>query len=313
MKKWKKRILAMALLAGISICQQEVYAAEPAPGELILKYDRPANQQEMPANFRTMQSPFKNLADYPVQPTRQGLDQMKLSGSSYFSVNEFQEMIKKIPSAKVLVLDLRAESHGYLNENGISWYSAYKSANKGLEKAQIEQVEHALLADTEQKNTEIAVLNSDKSIASTNAVFVEKARTEKEFLDAQKIAYYRLPVLDYDAPANERVDEFLDFYRKLPSDVWIHAHCEAGEGRTTMFLSMIDMIHNAKMLTYDEIMTRQVLLGGQDLRISTSKDPVKKAGYLRRALFTKHFYEYVQANPDLKKSWSEWAAEQGYK
>ena len=75
---------------------------------------------------------------------------------------------------------------------------------------------------------------------------------------------------------------------------------------------MIDMLHNAGKLSYDEIMTRQVLLGGQDLRTSTSKDPVKKEGYVRRALFLQHFYSYAKANPTMEKSWSEWVKEQGY-
>lgn len=312
MQYWKNSFALAAFLASIVFACSGVFAAEPPPGQLILKYDRPAGKQMMPNNFRTMQSPFRQMEGYDSQPSRKGLDEMQLSGSSYFSENEFREMRKHIPSQNVLVLDLRAESHGYLNEDGVSWYSAYKSANRGLTAVAVNTIEQKLLAADDYKTVSVATLGSDKEIKATADVVVKNVCTEQEFLESQHVKYYRLPVTDYDAPSDSNIDQFLAFYKKLPPATWIHAHCEAGEGRTTMFLSMIDMLHNAGMLSYDEIMTRQVLLGGQDLRTSTSKDLVKKEGYVRRALFTRQFYEYAKFNPQLKKSWSQWAQEQGY-
>lgn len=308
----KQKYGVAVFLTSMVLLSSNVFADEPGPGQLILKYDRPAGEEHMPNNFRTMQSPFRQLPGCDIQPSREGLNEMQLSGSSYFSENEFREMMKQLPSKRVVVLDLRAESHGYLNEDGVSWYSAYKAANRGLSSIEINQVEKGLLVDDRNKMVSVAALAKDKSVSATTEMEVNSAITEREFVETQQIKYYRLPVVDYDAPSYANVDEFLDFYKNLPTDTWIHAHCEAGEGRTTMFLSMIDMLHNARKLDYDVIMTRQVLLGGQDLRISTSKDPIKQEGYVRRALFTRQFYEYAKSNPKMEKSWSQWAQEQGY-
>ncbi len=312
MYKWKqKTVLFTMILSFITSCSI-VFAAEPPVGISILKYDRPAGTNDLPRNFRTAQSEFKKTSKGQTMPSREGLENLRLSGSSYFSKNEFREMLKQLPKHDLVILDLRAESHGYINDNGVSWYTAYKAANRGMSAKKIEAVEMEALNAVLHKTVPVATLNDDKSIASEDALYIEQVMTEKEFVESQSVNYYRIPVADYDAPSDANIDRFLNFYRKLGTNTWIHTHCEAGEGRTTTFMSMIDMLHNVDKLSYDEIMIRQVLLGGQDLRSATSKDPVKKEGYLRRALFTKHFYDYVKANPDFAKPWSQWAQEQGY-
>ena len=49
-----KRIAVLTAAAVFSTAA--AFAAEPAPGVQILKYDRPAAVSEMPENFRTAQS-----------------------------------------------------------------------------------------------------------------------------------------------------------------------------------------------------------------------------------------------------------------
>lgn len=293
------------------ICCSTALAAEPAEGVEILKYDRPANMSYLPDNFRTAQSIYKS-ADKNV-PSREGLDTLRLSGSSFFAKKEFKEMIKYLPKEDVVVLDLRNESHGYINDNAVSWYSKYKAINRGLNAAQIDNREHELLNNAlNNGNVDIAIQNKDKSIKVLVNEKVDSVMTEKEFVESEGVKYHRIPVVDYNAPTPQNIDDFLTFYKSLPKNAWIHAHCEAGVGRTTIFLSMIDMINNADKLSYDEIMSRQVLLGGEDVRKSTSSDPYKKENYPKRAAFTKHFYDYVKANPDLKMSYSSWIKQQGY-
>ena len=293
------------------ICCSTALAAEPAEGVQILKYDRPANMSYLPDNFRTAQSIYKS-ADKNV-PSREGLDKLRLSGSSFFAKKEFKEMMKYLPKEDVVILDLRNESHGYINDNAVSWYSRYKTINKCLNAAQIDKREHELLNNAlNSKNIDIAIQNKDKSVKAFINEKVDSVMTEKEFVESQGVKYHRIPVVDYSAPTAQNADDFLAFYKSLPKNAWIHAHCEAGVGRTTIFLSMIDMLNNADKLSYDEIMSRQVLLGGEDVRKSSSSDPYKKANYPKRAAFTKHFYDYVKANPDLKMSYSAWAQQQGY-
>ena len=172
-----------------------------------------------------------------------------------------------------------------------------------------------MLKDAKEAGTiNIATQAKDKSIASLTEVKVDSVMTEREFVESLGVKYYRIPIMDYSAPTRANIDQFVKFYKSLPKDAWIHAHCEAGVGRTTITLQMIDMIRNATKLSYDEIMTREVLLGGQDVRFSaqTTKDPYKKANYPKRAEFTKRFYDYAKAHPNLDITYSQWCEQQGY-
>lgn len=307
--------LASAMITVLVLCGS-AFAAEPAEGVQILKYDRPANVAEMPANFRTSRSQYKESKN-GVYPSREGLNDMRISGSSFFAKNELKNAIAKIPANKkdIVILDLRNESHGYINDNGISWYSRYKTYNKGLTTKQVEQREKTLLNDVKKAGTaNIATLDSKKSIKTVEQIRVTSVQTERDYVKSLGMNYYRIPIMDYSAPTRANIDQFLDFYKHLPKTAWIHDHCEAGVGRTTIVLSMIDMINNASHMSYDDIMTREVLLGGQDVRYSaqTTKDAYKKANYPKRADFTKHFYDYCKAHPKLDITWSQWCEQQGY-
>ena len=314
---WKKSTAAL-MTAFLLFCSTAL-AAEPAEGVQILKFDRTADTAVMPDNFRTSQSEYTNFKYFkegsPV-PARAGLEKLRQSGSSVFAKNELAAMLQKIPAQPkdIIVLDLRDESHGYLNGNAVSWYSRYKTFNQGLSAKEVDQRERALLKAQLGRTVPVAVLAGDKSVKATTDVKVDSVMTEKQLVESMGAKYYRIPVMDYSAPTNANIDQFVAFYKKLPKNAWIHAHCEAGVGRTTIFLTMLDMLKNAQELSYDEIMTREVLLGGQDVRLSASatKDAYKKENYPKRALFTQHFYDYAKAHPQLDISWSEWAREQNY-
>ena len=261
-----KRIAALTVAAMLSTAA--AFAAEPVPGVQILKYDRPAAVSEMPANFRTAQSQYKTAKD-GIYPSREGLDNLRQSGSSFFSKNEFKELLKHVPAKDLVVIDLRNESHGYINDDGISWYSRYKTFNKGQSAKEIDRREKSMLETAKMnQNVDIATLDKHKDIASQKVEHVNSVQTEEQFVKSMGVKYYRVPVMDYSAPTPANVDEFLAIYKKLPKNAWIHVHCEAGVGRTTIFLSLMDMIKNADKLSYDDIMTREVLLGGQDVRKS---------------------------------------------
>ncbi len=313
-KKWSVRITA--LVTGIMLCCSLALAAEPAEGVQILKFDRPAGVAKMPDTFRTSQSAYKR-AKGDIYPPRTGLDELRLSGSSFFAKNEFKKLLKTLPVEKqdLVILDLRNESHGYINDHAVSWYSRYKTINKGLSAEAVMAREDALLQAAKAAGTvDIAMQAKDKSVVFTAPIQVKSVMSEKQYVESMGVKYYRIPIMDYSAPTRANIDQFVSFYKKLPKNAWIHAHCEAGVGRTLMTLAMVDMIHNADKLSYAQIMDRQVLLGGEDVRKSaaTATDPYKKMNYPKRAAFTKHFYDYAQAHPQLDITWSQWCEQQGY-
>lgn len=308
-----KRMLGTLLVVGglWSALVAQGLAAEPAPGVQILKMDQAAALQ-VPENFRKAKDAFKWPAPDGKLPSREGLDALRLSGSRFFSQPEFSRMLRQLPAQDVVIVDLRGESHGFLNGNGMSWYSAYKRANFGKSSAQVEAIERQQLLTTANHTVAVAKLGKDKAVVSTAPLAVRQVMTERELAALYGVKYQRIAVSDYTPPTHANVDEFLALYKTLPSNAWIHMHCEAGEGRTTTFMAMVDMLHNAGRVSYDDIMARQWLLGGQDIRTATSDDPWKQEAYQARAAFTRHFYEYVKANPTLTVSWSAWAKQYQY-
>ena len=232
------RILAICLALVICTCAT-VFAAEPPVGVQVLKFDRVKGDQ---------------------YPTRDGLEGLRDSGSSFMSVNEMKSMLKKIPAdpSDIIILDLRNESHGYINGHGVSWYSRYKRYNMGLTSQAVERREQKLLADALAAGTvDIATQAKNKSTVMQTPIKVKSVQTERQLAESLGMKYYHIPIMDYHAPSRANIDQFIEFYKKLPKNAWIHTHCEAGVGRTTITLSMIDMIHNAGKLSYDTIMTLQ--------------------------------------------------------
>jgi hypothetical protein len=70
---------------------------------------------------------------------------------------------------------------------------------------------------------------------------------------------------------------------------------------------MYDMMRNARKVSLDDILKRQWLLGGVDLRVEPPRDDWRHAGAVARKQFLEKFYQYCKANSDgFKQSWSEW-------
>lgn len=148
---------------------------------------------QLPANFRTAQSDYKKV-ESGVYPSREGLNELRMSGRSFFSKNEFLEMLKHVPKKDLVVIDLRAESHGYINDNGVSWYSRYKTFNKGQSAQEVDRREKSMLQTALMNGTmDIATLKSDKDIENQVQEKVNSVQTEGEFLESQSVKYYRVP------------------------------------------------------------------------------------------------------------------------
>ena len=94
----------------------------------------------------------------------------------------------------------------------------------------------------------------------------------------------------------------------MPADGWAHFHCRAGKGRTTTFLALYDMLHNARAVALDDIINRQSLLAGDyDLFKPEAGGGWKAAVFEDRAAFVRAFYEYARANPGGQPQlWTQW-------
>lgn len=267
-----------------------------------------------PDNFRTMQSTFR--AGCTPVPSRVGLDALHASGSAEFSCDNLDE-VKKIASGyKLHVLDLREESHGLLNGRlPVSWFQGENHINRGKSLAQIEGDERERLKQLTRSG--IAITYSMKYSApgslrkigkKAETIKVRTAITESELCKQRNVHYVRIPVSDYHSPTPEAVDKFVAFARTLREKDWLHIHCAAGQGRTTTFLAMFDMMLNADKVSFEDIIKRQECIGGIDLLSTEVRPPWKVPYAIRRAEFISGFYEYCreQRSKSFATPWSRW-------
>ena len=191
------------------------------------------NEAHLPRNFRTTDDEFKVVKG--EAPSRQGLENLHESGSAQFSKLEFEALMSKLPK-KVVIVDLRQETHGLLNGIGVSWYGERNWGNLGKARSEIEKSEKQRLKNTLGTKVIISALDEKKEAGESQEITVETALTEEELVKAYGAGYFRITATDHITPNDESVDRFIEFYRTLPNDVWLHFHCQAGQGRTTSFM-----------------------------------------------------------------------------
>ncbi|MDP1879532.1 MAG: protein-tyrosine phosphatase family protein [Parachlamydiaceae bacterium] len=268
------------------------------------------NIPEFPKEFRTTKDVFFETSK--TVPTREGFDQLNLSGSGQFSDKSFKILFEKLNHPQnFYLLDLRQESHGFINGDAVSWYGIKDWGNVGKTLSQICKKEQKLLTSIlKQKKVQIALKFSKdfkgKSLpkADMSSFDVSTVSTEKQLAKTSKVKYIRIPVTDHVQPSDDNVDRFIDFFKTLPSNYWIHMHCSAGVGRTSTFMVMFDIMKNAKKISLNDILCRQFLIGGRDLRKPSYCN--WKTNYNKeRVKFIEDFYEYCRSNQDrFNSSWS---------
>lgn len=262
------------------------------------------NEEELPKKFRMSTDPLSHEND--SRPSITGLKELNASGSAQFSEKSLNAILKKIPSKQITIVDLRQESHGFINGIAVSWYIERNWANKGKTLPEILEDERKRLQEASEHYISILYLNRKIPIP----VMVNIVQTEAELTAMKNLGYLRIPVTDHLRPTDLDVDLFINFVKSFPKDsLWLHFHCAAGEGRTTTFLSMYDMMRNAAKVKLQDIFLRQHLLGGINFLNENSQDWRKKY-FDERKQFLRQFYVYCQQNPLFEKSWSSWISEQ---
>lgn len=266
----------------------------------------------LPLNFRTVRDPLKRAA---WKPGTTGLTGLRLSGSANPVPGQMKALVRELRknagSGPIYIVDLRQESHGYFNDKSVSWYGKDNWANVGLTTEAVLKDEGKRLALTQGKTVKTTEFAGGKAV-NAGSMLVTAPLTEAVVVKAAGARYVRFTLTDQVAPNPEQVDAFLKFYKNLPQDAWVHFHCQAGMGRTTTFMTMVDIINNAAMVPVEDIAARQYLLNGSNLLGDTGApgDDWHGSAKLDRARFIKYFYDYVQKYPKLNKSWSSWYAGQ---
>ena len=259
---------------------------------------------ELPRNFRIVH--YANVGK--SSSSFRGIKLLRASGSGQFSKQNFKKMLNQlsIDLDQLIVIDLRQESHGFINGKAVSWTDGvnnYGNLFKSRREIEKDEVQRLMLA----KKSKTIIINPLKRPVKEK---VKEITTEREVVEGYGIRYIRLPVIDHNRPDNDAVDQFIELVKNLPSDKWLHFHCKAGKGRTTIFLALYDIIKNCQTTSLEDILKRQHFIGGCDFfKIKATEVERKRAG-ISRIQFIHKFYTYCQQVPDFHISWTEWIEQQ---
>jgi hypothetical protein len=245
---------------------------------------------------------------------------LRASASGQFSGDELYKLLRAIPASKsqIWIIDLRQESHGFIDGIPVSWYLEQNTANIDKSAAQIQKEETKLLFNlSKQKSVSVYTYNNlgggKSSFGPSTTMIPELVETEQQLVTSHGANYKRIYVLDHNKPDDEEVDQFINFIRKVKPQDWLHFHCRGGKGRSSTFIAMYDMIRNSDKYTYKEILQRQNKFGSIKLDVvPTRADKLWKAdAAAERNKFLQNFYSYVKdPNGYHARSWSSWLAAQ---
>lgn len=267
------------------------------------------NVSVLPEHYRTTSDslPKNNPINWD------SLSSLHIMGSAEFSALGLEKVLQRFPTQHITVVDLRQESHGFLNGNAISWYGPGNAANAGKKPEEIEKdqanrlhklnkLTHAIVYKILSKTPEEAIDKVEPMDFTIRQVISEKALVKRYHLN-----YTRFYVADFHAPSENEVNRFIQFVKKLPATEWVYFHCRAGVGRTTTFMVMYDMMRNAKRVSFEDIISRQAAIGGKSLAELPAPKRYKYQWAVERLNFLRSFYEYCRDNNDnFQTTWTAW-------
>lgn len=250
-----------------------------------------------------------------------GLSSLWMSGSGEPSVFNWKDIaiaIIKLTNnqAEHLVdMDLRQESHGYLNQNAITLAAKEDWVNIGKSRETILHDENKWLKTIKKKKVLTHVLTPAEfksgNYSKGKSIEVFSTSNEEKIAENARFKYERLTVADHKAPDDADVNRFLLIIKKLKRNTWIHFHCRGGDGRTTTFMAMYDMLHNADKVSLDAIIRRQASVAPFYNLFQTSRtNKLLDAYYKKRKVFLEKFYLYSKAHLEgYSGSWTDWLHE----
>jgi len=276
----------------------------------VLAYDRTPPADESVLSFLRSTN---DLSSLPGALNKTGMQALLLSGSEGISSKKQVERIVQTAGTEVLCfVDLREESHAIANGYPVTLRGPRDWANVGLSRDEVLQCEERLIATLRQQDevTLYKSLDLRKGAAQPRSVTLRHpdVMSERAVVEDAGARYFRLMVTDHSRPRREEVDRFVKLVRDMPEGAGIHVHCLGGRGRTTTFMTLYDMLHNAHQVSAQDIIERQARFS-YDYQMSTINPdkPYKMALQEDRLGFLHTFHDYARNNPGGKGLlWSEW-------
>ena len=254
--------------------------------------------------------------DENFTPSAKGLNSLNISGSAQFSEPQFHQLANTLRTLakgkRIYVIDLRQESHVFLNGNPISWYEEHNWANNGKTLAQIQREEALRFGGLVGRTIHAYGVSHDKKTGKTE-IKVRSCVTEQEAVEDEGFGYLRLPAPDHAWPPAELIDAFIEFVKGIDMKrSWLHFHCHAGTGRTGIFMMLYDKMKNPG-LPMEDIVVRQTLTGSEyPLYSPRSTETFHGRLNVEKLRMMPLLFRYVDENHEsgYAVSWSDWLAAQ---
>lgn len=270
-------------------------------------------------NFRSTQDLW---LDKTVAFNTTGLNEMRASASNQYSQVGITLLIEKIKkrAPKVVVVDLRHDDHLFVNGLNVS---SFESKEALLEPRSPEQIKASVQALKQMilARKGIVVHGIDTKYPKNDfddrfnlLVAPDIVETPEELVTRLGAEYLLIGTKRFSDASDDDIDRFIDYTRQMSSDTWYHFHCKKGKSRTTLFMTLFDMMQNAGKVSMEDIVKRQRVIGGSDLLDITPKDPSwpeEKESKKHWVVFLARFHKYAQDNKatGFAKSWSAWSME----
>ena len=185
---------------------------------------------------------------------------LRASGSQQLDATVLADVVNRIADSgpelrRLLIVDLRQESHAFLDGRAVSWCADKDWSNVGQPPAWITHDEQCQLEKlAAAPDTLVYAVHKDADgnlqILGSRPLHVTRAETEEMVVERIEnrlaISYLRLHVTDHCAPEDDAMRTFLQTLGNVAATTWVHFHCHGGDGRTTTFLTMYDMLGHAK-------------------------------------------------------------------
>lgn len=270
------------------------------------------NLDQLPKNFRTTVDDLMVPAGTFL--SLEGLKNLQVSGSGQFALKSLKVALTQM-NPPIWIVDLRQESHGFIDGRPFTWYAYENRGNEGKTGEIIEAEQAFALKQLKSGRTlKIhTITNKDAGRvygATKETIEPQNVESEKELVESLGLHYIRFYVQDRHAPDDGEIDRFVAWAQNLAPDAWVHFHCRAGSGRTTTFMVMYDILKNAKTVPLQDIIQRQALIGPKDLsKMPKSGPDWRRVAAENRMAFIEQFYEYAKSAKGYpQESWHAWKA-----